>query len=245
MLRWPWSSRLKHPVPRVLGGSCVTAAEIPTREGWERQGSSQTKTRRQLGCQHCKRTFHLPRPPRWHRQGEPQCRGAQAAGAGDEHLAGLRDHRSAPLTSPQSQSNDIAPSNARVTPLVVTAQSRLGCSVPMDAGLQCPHGCWPEVLGQEHTGVGVTVPHTGVQHLGQDAQTGTGRGYSSEGLQWGTTASSQMSRTCSSSLPRTWQQSAGRQGRCHSRVPQPREPESHSSRGDGSRDTLLRGAHVR
>lgn len=185
MLRWPWSSRLKHPVPRVLGGSCVTAAEIPTREGWERQGSSQTKTRRQLGCQHCKRTFHLPCPPRWHRQGEPQCRGAQAAGAGDEHLAGLRDHRSAPLTSPQSQSNDIAPSNARVTSLVVTAQSRLGCSVPMDAGLQCPHGCWPEVLGQEHTGVGVTVPHTGVQHLGQDVQTGTGRGYSSEGLQWG------------------------------------------------------------
>lgn len=40
MLRWPWSSRLQHPVARVLGGSCVTAAEIPSQEGWERQGSS-------------------------------------------------------------------------------------------------------------------------------------------------------------------------------------------------------------
>lgn len=40
MLRWPGSSRLKHPVARVLGGSCVTAAEIPSQEGWERQGSS-------------------------------------------------------------------------------------------------------------------------------------------------------------------------------------------------------------
>lgn len=40
MLRWPWSSRLKHPVPRVLGGLCVTAAEIRSQEGWERQGSS-------------------------------------------------------------------------------------------------------------------------------------------------------------------------------------------------------------
>lgn len=40
MLRWPQSSRQKHPVPQVLGGLCVTAGEIPTQEGWERQGSS-------------------------------------------------------------------------------------------------------------------------------------------------------------------------------------------------------------
>jgi len=40
VLKRPQSSRLKHPVPRVLGGSCVTAGEIPTQEGWERQGLS-------------------------------------------------------------------------------------------------------------------------------------------------------------------------------------------------------------
>lgn len=40
MLRCPRSSRLKRPVPRILRGSCVTAGEIPTQEGWERQGLS-------------------------------------------------------------------------------------------------------------------------------------------------------------------------------------------------------------
>lgn len=43
MLRWPWSSRHKHPVPRVLGCVCVTAAEIPSREGWERQDHPKQK----------------------------------------------------------------------------------------------------------------------------------------------------------------------------------------------------------
>lgn len=40
MVRWPRTSRLKHPVPRVPGGLCVTAGEIPTQEGWERLGLS-------------------------------------------------------------------------------------------------------------------------------------------------------------------------------------------------------------
>lgn len=158
MLRWPRSSRLKHPVPRVPGGSCVTAGEIPTQEGWERQGSSLTKTSHWTGCQYCNRTFHLPRPPRPRRQGQPRCaaaacsaRVAQPAGSGDKHLARLGDHSSTEIhvtfpavtsqrdVTSESQYNDITP-NPRVTVLGgdITEQAGLQ-SVPLgevDAGIR-------------------------------------------------------------------------------------------------------------
>lgn len=63
---------------------------------------------------------------------------------------------------------------------VMMSQSRLGSWVFLQVRWMLLQGCGAGAHGCE-----VTVPRTRVQDLGQDTQTGAGRGDSSEGLQQG------------------------------------------------------------